>query len=57
MYMDSVGKIHTHICTFQCVCEYIYIYIYMHIHVVLIMLIYLNFKKALNSVVNDDFDI
>ena len=55
MYMDSVGKIHTHICTFQCVCEYIYIY--MHIHVVLIMLIYLNFKKALNSVVNDDFDI
>lgn len=53
MYMDSVGKVHTYICTFQCVCEYIYV----HIHVVLIMVIYLNFKEALNSVVNDDFDI
>lgn len=47
--MDSVGKIHTYICTFQCVCEYIYIYAY--------TCSVNNFKKALNSVVNDDFDI
>lgn len=27
MYVDSVGKIHTHIYIFQCVCAYIYAYI------------------------------
>lgn len=36
MYMDSVGKVHTYICTFQCVC----VSIYVHIFIVLIMLIY-----------------